>query len=149
MKTAHFIELRVFCKEEDNEESITQKIYELFPFDFKKEKIELKSRNFIGDNDKIIKIITILGKKERHTRKILENLSKHLTSEQKELLLEQLESRLDHNLHFFIRLEKDNLLKGEYVITEGGNCFHLKIAVAAYPHKRDVAKNIVRSWLEN
>ena len=40
------------------------------------------------------------------------------------------------------------MLNDEYFITESGNCFHFKIGIAAYPHKRDVAEKIVREILE-
>ena len=42
MKYVHNIEMRVFCKEDDNEDLILKKIKELFPIDFEKEKIILK-----------------------------------------------------------------------------------------------------------
>jgi hypothetical protein len=31
------------------------------------------------------------------------------------------------------------LLNNEYWITDSGNCFHFKFAIAAFPHKREVA----------
>jgi len=147
MKYAHNIEMRVFCKEDDNEELIIEKIKNLFPFDFEKEKVEFKSKISYGFEDKKINILTVFVKKERHTTSVLKNLMKNLDQEQKDLLLKQLDSRLDETLHFYFRLDKDKLLNDEYLITDSGNCFHFKISVAAYPHKRDVAEKIVREIL--
>ena len=148
MKIAHFIEIRVFSYEEDNEEQIVEKIKELIPFDFNKEKIELKKKNAFGFNDKIISVICVGIKKQNHTSKVIEKLLKKLNNDQKKLLLKQLQSRLDKDLHFFIRLDKDKLLKNEYWITDSGNCFHFKIAIAAYPHKREVGEKIVEELLK-
>ena len=148
MKYAHNIEMRVFSKEEDDEDMIVGKIKLLFPFDFKEEKIEFKSKISYGFEDKKIKILTVFVKKERHTTAVLKNLMKNLDQEQKDLLLRQLNSRLDETLHFYFRLDKDKMLNDEYLITDSGNCFHFKISVAAYPHKREVAEKIVREILE-
>ncbi len=148
MKLAHNIEMRVFCKENDDEALIIKKIKELFPFDFKKEKIEFKSKTSYGFEDNKIKVMTVFIKKQRHTTVVLKNLMKNLSKSQKELLLRQLESRLDEKLHFYIRLDKDKLLNGKYFITDSGNCFHFKICIAAYPHKRESAFKIVERMLK-
>lgn len=140
--------MRVFSKEEDNEELLIEKIHELFPFDFDKEKIKIISKTCYGFEDKKIKILSVEIKRQKLTADFLTNLIKKISDEQKELLLRQLESRLDDSLHFFLRLDKDKLLNNEYFITDYGNCFHFTIAIAAYPHKRDVAVAMVRDILK-
>ena len=148
MKYVHNIEMRVFCKEEDNKELILKKIKELFPIDFEKEKINLKRKTSYGFEDKKIIVFTIVVNKQRHTKVVLNNLMKNLSKEQKELLLKQLDSRLDESLHFYLRLDKDKLLNKEYWITDSGNCFHFKMAIAAYPHDMDIAKEILKEILK-
>lgn len=145
MKLAHNIEMRVFCKEEDNKELLIKKIKELFPFDFKD--LEFKSKISYGFEDNKIKVMTVFIKKQKQTNIVLKNLLSNLNDEQKDLLLRQIESRLDESLHFYIRLDKDKLLNNEYFITDSGNCFHFKICIAAYPHKREVAIEIVKKML--
>lgn len=147
MKYAHYIELRVFCKEEDSEKGLIKKIKEFLPLDFEKEKIMLEIKTAYGFEDKKIRIITLGLKKQKHTSLFLKNLFKNLGDEQKELLLKQIDSRLDENLHFYIRLDKDKLLSGEYWITDSGNCFHIKITIAAYPHTKSAAKKIISRLL--
>jgi RNA-binding protein len=148
MKYAHNVDARVFCKEGEDEEKITSKIGELFPFDFEKEKIKINSQSAEVFEDKKIKIISVHIEKERHTTKFLDSFFGRLDKEQKKLLLSQLESRLDERLHLYIRLEKDRLLEGKYELTDSGNCFHIKITIAAYPHKRDVAREIIKVLLD-
>ena len=149
MKYAHNIELRVFCKEGEDEELIKNKLKELIPLDFNKEKINIREQTALGLEDKKIKKLTIFVDKEKQTSKVLLNLMGNLNEEQKELILNQLESRVDRNLHFYLRLDKDKLLNNEYWITDSGNCFHFSIAVAAYPHKREVARKIIEKVLKN
>ena len=147
MKYVHNIEVRVFCKEDDNEDLIVKKIKELFPFDFKKEKIKLKRKTSYGFEDKKIVVFTIVVNKQRHTKLVLKNLMDKLSEEQKDMLLKQLYSRLDESLHFYLRLDKDKFLNNEYWITDTGNCFHFKMAIAAYPHDMDVAEKIIKEIL--
>ena len=148
MKYVHNIEMRVFYKEDENEDTIVKKIKELFPIDFEKEKIKLKRKTSYGFEDKRIIVFTIFVNKQRHTKVVLRNLMEKLSKEQKDLLLKQLKSRLDESLHFYLRLDKDKLLNNEYWITDSGNCFHFKMAIAVYPHDMDVAKEIVKEILK-
>jgi RNA-binding protein len=147
MKLVHYIEMRVFSKEEANEEIIISKIKELFPFDFKKDKIKFTQRTAYGFDEKKIKILTVTIDKDRQTNKFIELFFSKLTGEQKQLLLKQIESRLDDKLHFYIRLDKDSLITNEFWITDSGNCFHFTFAIAAYPHRREVAVDIITKML--
>jgi RNA binding exosome subunit len=144
MRLIHNARLNVFCKEEDNEEIITDKLKELLPVDFEKEKLEIKRRVAQGFESKKIITLEIFFEKERHTKLFLENLNEKLSKEQKELLINQAESRLDEELDFFIRLDKQKLLNNEYWVTDSGDCFHIKMAIAAFPKKRDIALGIIR-----
>ncbi|MCM2325423.1 MAG: hypothetical protein NDI94_03085 [Candidatus Woesearchaeota archaeon] len=145
MKYAHFVEMRVFSKEEDDETAIRNKITCLFPF----EKLEIDSKTALGFEDKKIKILTVHIKKNNQINKFLSAIFEKIGTDQKNTLISQIESRLDNNLHFFIRLDKDALLEDKYLITDSGNCFHFRISIASYPHDREVAKKIVLDMLNS
>ncbi|MCH8329301.1 MAG: hypothetical protein IIB81_02830 [Nanoarchaeota archaeon] len=147
MKLAHQIKTKVFSYEKHNEDDklILDKFLQLFPFNLKDEKIELKKTNALGINEKKITIFEITLTKEKHTSKFLENLMENLDEEQKKLIFSQLESRLDDNLDFFLRFDKDEYLKNDKLkLADSGNCFHIKISVAAFPKKREIGLGIVR-----
>ncbi|MEK6876131.1 MAG: RNA-binding domain-containing protein [Nanoarchaeota archaeon] len=152
MKLAHQIKINVFSYEKNNEDDklVLNKFLELFPFDLKDEKIELKKSNAAGFEDKNIAIFEVALEKEKHTGKFLENLVKNLDEWQKKLVLSQLESRLDDNLDFFLRLDKDEYMKNNKLkLTDSGNCFHIMISVAAFPRKREVGLKILKSMFIN
>jgi RNA-binding protein len=148
MKQAHYIEMRVFCKEGKDEQLLINKIKEIFPFDFEKDKINFRWQAADVFDNKKLKIFYVTIDKGRHVKTILNLLFGKFSKEDKEILLSQLESRLDSSLHFFLRLDKDKLMNGEYSLTETGNCFHFTIAIAAYPHKREIAIDIVKQILQ-
>lgn len=147
MKLAHQIKAKVFSYEKVNEDEklILDKFMQLFPFDLEEQKIELKKTQAFGFHENKIAIFDVALTKEKHTRQFLENLIKNIGEEQKKLILEQLESRLDDNLDFFLRFDKNEYIKNNKLkLTDSGNCFHMEIRVAAFPKKREIALGIVK-----
>ena len=105
------------------------------------EKIEeLKAEGFDGKRLDVIRVALI---KDRHINAFIESLVAKL-GEEKKTLLEQLDSRLDDNLNFFIRLDKEMLLKDKFVLTDSGNCYHIKISIAAFPKRREKAVGVLK-----
>lgn len=150
MKYAHSIKLNVFSKETDDYNGISNKIKSFFPFDLEKEKINLKKTVAFGFEDKKITILEMILTKERHIKGFIKNLSKNLDDEQKNRILIESESRLDENLDFFLRFAKDELIKNnKLVLTDSGDCFHLKMSIAAFPKKRSIALGIIKNIFEN
>jgi len=147
MKLAHQIKAKVFSYEKNNEDEklILDKFLQLFPFDLEEQKIELKKSNAIGLNEKKITIFRVTLTKERHTKQFLKNLIENIGEGQRKLILSQLESRLDDNLDFFLRFDKNEYIKNNKLrLTDSGNCFHVMISVAAFPKKREIGLNIAK-----
>ena len=148
MKIAHNVKLSVFAYEGEDINRIEQAFLFLLPFNPEDEKLKIKRTTAVGFKERRIAIFEIMLTKERHTSKFLGFLKNALSEDQRSLVLRQAESRLDQELNFFIRLDKQHLLDKEFSVTDSGNCFHIRISVAAYPAKRAVALKIVRQWLE-
>lgn len=136
--------MRVFSKEENDEKLIKERIHEIFPF----EKIKVKEKISYGFEENKIKVITVSVKKRSETNFVFNHLIGNLSDEDRKTLIRQMDSRLDQKLNFYIRLDKDRLLEGNYVITDTGNCFHFKMSVAAYPNKRETAKEMLLDCLK-
>ena len=57
---------------------------------------------------------------------------------------------MDEKGNFFLRLSKEKALEEEWEILDGGDNIHLKIKIAAYPAKKEVAiKKISEIFPEN
>ena len=143
MNYAHNVIVTVFAKEEEKTEEILNGLRAIFPFDLTEEKLKIKQENAEGVNDNKITIYTVTLMKTRHTNQFLAYLNDKLSSEQKETLLTQKESRLDEDLVFYIRLNKKDLINGKYTLTDSGNCYHIRIHLAAFPAKRESALEII------
>ena len=146
MKYAHSVEIRVFAKEHDNIGRIVRGLQDLVPFDLAS--VPIKVETAYGQYDDKIKIITILLEKKTHTTKTVENIMAKLSRNQKNMLWEQRQSRLDEDLNFYIRLDKNKLMEGDFRITDSGKCFWIRFSIAAYPHKRSVAKKIIQQLVD-
>lgn len=146
MKSAHLIKLNVFSKEEDNFDAVLKKFLEFFPFDLEKEKISLRKTTALGFEDKKIIILEATLTKDKHIMEFLKTLLKNLDTEEKTIILRQAESRLDKNLDFFLRFDKDELIKNnKLALTDSGNCFHIRINIAAFPKKRGAALETIKN----
>lgn len=144
MKLLHKITLEAFAKPEEDVPAIKQALIELVPLSLEEEKIQFRDKQAKGFNERMIHVFTIILNKESHTNAFLKFFLKKLSDEQKELLLRQKESRIDKGLNFFIRLDKEKWLRERiFWITDSGDCFHLKFALAVFPKKRDVALELV------
>ncbi len=140
----HRAEVKVFVKQEDSYDSVKKALLSLFPFDLQQEKVNVLDESASGLDGNLIKILSVSLLKERQITRFLAALKQHLGTEQTRVLLEQKESRLDEHLFFFLRLEKASLLDSKYALTDSGNCFHIRMNIAAFPAKRASALETVK-----
>src|SRR3989344_4128863 len=145
MKLMHSIKLTVFSYEHENSDEILNSILKFFPFSLEENKIKPVKRNATGFGDSKIEIFEVLLIKTSLINQFLDFILENLDDVQKGTLIQQAESRLDENLDFFIRFDKDSWVKNEKLeLTDSGKCFHLKMSVAAFPTKREVALGIAK-----
>ncbi len=148
MKIAHFIEVSVFAKPEENVEDIGQGLIDLIPFKLENEKINLTEQAASSFEGRIIKIFTVILTKEKHTNKFLEYLLKKLSEHTKQTIKTQLESRVDEELHFYLRFDKTQWIsERKLFLTDSGDCYHIKITVAAFPKNRENAIKTMKEFL--
>ncbi|MBD3253726.1 MAG: hypothetical protein GF383_01470 [Candidatus Lokiarchaeota archaeon] len=143
---AHSITLKVFSEFEEDADEIKSTLENLIPFDLKKEKVDLRQKSVFGFNQKKIKIFQVNLTKKRQVRLFLQRLNKSLTSEEKSKIIQELSNRLDEELNLFLRFDKKELIENnKFLLTDHGNCFHLKINIAAFPKKRNIAMEQINS----
>ncbi len=149
MKLAHSANVRVFCSQEESQEEILNGLKQLLPFNLEEGKISLQRQVALGFNDRKILIFEVTLTKETQVSIFLKNLFEKINAQQKQMLLDQLETRVDDQANLYIRLEKSIMINGEALLTDGGNCYHLKIKLAAYPSSRkkgiELAKELISS----
>lgn len=150
MKFANNIRLTVFAKPEEDAAKIKEKLASLIPFSLEQEKIQIKESKATSFNDREIRIFEIFIEKESHTNLFIDNILSRLSIETKELLIKQLDSRIDNECNLFLRFSKDRFnTEGNLWLTDQGNCFHIKINLACFPKKKECAVEMARKKIEN
>lgn len=145
MKYAHLIRLTVFSDENENSKAILDALLKFFPFNLEDNNVVLNKSNASGFNERKIGILEITLTKTNLINQFLKNVLAHLDEAQKSQVLNQIESRVDKNLDFFLRFDKDSwITEKKLILTDSGKCFHLRISIAAFPKKREIALNVVR-----
>lgn len=140
MKLIHNIKLTVFEYSDSDIESINSTIKKLFPFDIEKFTSISTAQGF---NERSITTFEVLITKTSLINQFLLNLFSNLSPSQKTKLLKEKESRFDDEMHFFIRLDKQDMINNIYTITDSGDCFHLRFSIAAFPKKREIGLDII------
>ncbi|MBN2567037.1 hypothetical protein JXB02_03050 [Candidatus Woesearchaeota archaeon] len=143
MKACNTVTLGVFIREDDDAERVRAAFHGLLGLDPAAEKVRVSERNATGFSERRITILECTLSKERHTASFLDRLLETLPEGQRRLLAEQKGSRTDDDCNFFIRLDKEALLKGEHVVTDGGNCFHIRMNLSVYPKRREKAYRLI------
>ena len=113
MKIAHSIKLNVFSYENENSDIVLDSFLKLFPFNLGENKVTLKKTNAQGFSELKITIFEIVLTKTNLIKQFLDFILNNLGQEQKQTILNQAESRLDDDLDFFIRFDKDEWIKNK------------------------------------
>lgn len=151
MKYANNICLRAFCHQDEDKDAFEETFFGLLGLneeELTEQKVPFEKMNSKGFNDKKIVIYTAIIEKDKHCNKFLDNLKENLTESDKKILLEQ-ENRLDDAFNFYLRLDKEALMKELYVVTDSGNCFHIRMNIAAFPKKKEAVREVLKQIFQN
>ena len=147
-KNIHSITLNVFEKDEEKIEEILTIYHNLLHIDFQKEKLYIKQEKLEGLKENIIHSITLETTRKRHNELLFDSIFQNITKQDRDTIIEQIESRLNDEGYVFIRLEKQALLQQQFILTDEGDCFHIKIKIAGYPAKREIFIDTFKSLLD-
>ncbi len=144
MKYAHLIKLTSFSYENEGKDIIFNAFLRFFPFSLEENNAIFKKTEAIGFNEKKIVIFEVTLTKNGPLSQFMKNLLDNLDEVQRNRILDQAGSRLDKNLSFFLRFDKDSWINDrKLILTDSGRCFHLRINLAAFPKKREAALKLI------
>ena len=131
----HNIKFRAFVYENESVDEISQAILNLLP----EAEIEAEEAEGLME-DKII-ILSGTVSKKRYTRTFFNKL---LESVDLEKLNNDLERKMDEKGNWFLRFDKSDALDEKFTVLDKGDAIHLKIKIAAFPAKKQIAVDKVR-----
>ena len=136
----HNIKFRAFVYENESIDEITQSILNILP----EADIEAEEAEGLLE-DKIIILSGVVSKK-RYTKTFFKTL---LDSVDLEKLNDDLELKIDEKGNWFLRFDKDDALDEKWTILDNGDAIHLKVKIAAFPAKKQIAVDKVREAIES
>ena len=129
----HNIRYRVFVYENEDKDEILEAVLNIFPTAVP----EIEEAEGLLEEKMLILTGTI--SKKRETKEFLKSLIDSIGEDQLIKLYNDLDRKMDEKGNLFLRLSKQKALDEEWEILDGGDSIHLKIKIAAYPAKKEVA----------
>ena len=133
----HNIRYRVFIYDNEDKDEVLQALLNILPT------AEPEVEEAEGLLEEKMLILTGTISKKRETKEFLNTLLEEIGQDQVKKLYNDLDRKMDEKGNLFLRLSKEKALDEEWEILDGGDSIYLKIKIAAYPAKKEVAlKNI-------
>ena len=136
----HNIKFRAFVYENECADEISQAILNILP------EAEIQEEEAEGLLEDRIIILTGTVSKKRYTKTFFNRL---LESVDLDKLNDDLERKMDEKGNWFLRFDKADALDEKWTILDKGDAIHLKIKIAAFPAKKQIAIDKVRQALSN
>jgi len=146
-KLLHNITLRVILKEEGEVENMLAFFREILPVDHKKCRIDVLHEKTRGFDDVTLHILSMKLHRRRMMELLLTTLFSRLSEGDRKKIASSSRSMMDEFGAFFLRLDRAALLHNEkkFILTDGGDCVHFRIKLAAFPRNE---KNLSESLKE-
>ncbi|WP_298501216.1 RNA-binding protein [uncultured Methanobrevibacter sp.] len=136
----HNIKFRAFVYENESVDEISQAILNILP----EAEIEAEEAEGILE-DKII-ILSGTVSKKRYTKTFFNTLLEWTDLNK---LNDDLERKMDEKGNWFLRFDKNDAFDEKWTILDSGDSIHLKVKIAAYPAKKEIAVSKVREAILN
>ncbi|MBE6499124.1 MAG: RNA-binding protein [Methanobrevibacter thaueri] len=131
----HNIKFRAFVYENESVDEIKQAILNILP------EAEIETEEAEGLLEDKILILTGTISKKRFTKTFFKTL---LESTDLDKLNDDLERKMDDKGNWFLRFDKTSALDEKWIILDKGDAIHLKVKIAAFPAKKQIAIDKVR-----
>ena len=131
----HNIKFRAFVYKNESVDEISQAILNLLP------EAEIEAEEAEGLLEDKILILTGVVYKKRYTKDFFNKL---LQSTDLEKLNNDLEQKMDEKGNWFLRFDKADALDEKLTILDKGDSIHLRVKIAAFPAKKQIAVDKVR-----
>ncbi|MBS7257001.1 MULTISPECIES: RNA-binding protein [Methanobrevibacter] len=136
----HNIKFRAFVYKNESVDEISQAILNLLP------EAEIEAEEAEGLLEDKILILTGVVSKKRYTKDFFNKL---LQSTDLEKLNNDLEQKMDEKGNWFLRFDKNDALDEKLTVLDKGDSIHLKVKIAAFPAKKQIAVDKVREAIDS
>ena len=108
-------------------------------------KILFTEKTTVGFDDRKIIVLDAMIKNHKESLIILNRIISTISDNDKKTLYMTSDSRIDEENKLYIRLNKHRMIKGEYTVTDSGECYKTSFHITTYPKDSVTA---IKNFLE-
>ncbi len=134
--------MSTFVYATEDEQRVLEALQILLPEEAEVRRSELKGHH----GNPIVNLEARVGQR-KPLRELWQRALIRLRAGELEKLGKIVPERIDKDCFFYLRFDKQLAHAGELVLTDSGDAVHLRLKVAAYPAKREVAVKLVEKFM--
>jgi RNA binding exosome subunit len=128
----------------EDEKKVSEAIRFILPED-----VEVSSAKMKGHYGNPIFTYTASIDQRKLVRELWSRMTTRLSNGDLITLRRAVPERLDEKCNLHLRFDKQRAYGGELAFTEGGDAIHVRLKVAAYPAKHEVASTLVQGFISS
>ncbi len=134
----HWIRVQTFCYATERKELLEETMETLLG-----DADEFSEDESEGEHGNVMTILEARLSHQRQYRTLFENLGEPV----REWILGDMDNRIDEDCMFYIRLDKQRAVQGEYVPAHHGDVIAITGKVQAHPARKEVAARVLAEFL--
>ena len=136
--TFHWVRIQTFCYATERQDLIEDTLKELLG------DIEFEEEITESEHGNTMMILESRITKQREFNELFSKLGKDVLDE----IIEDIDNRVDEDDMFYLRLDKQKAVQGEYVIAHHGDVISIFGKIQAHPAKKEVAVRILKEFIQ-
>ena len=133
----HWVRVQTFCYATEKRELLEETMTELLGTDEFEEEISE------GEHGNVMTILEARLTKQREFNALFKKLGPEICG----WIVDDIENRIDDDCVFYIRLDKQKAVQGQYEVAHHGDVVAITGKVQAHPAKKDVAVRTLKEFL--
>ena len=133
----HWVRVQTFCYATEKRELLEETMTELLGTDEFEEEISE------GEHGNVMTILEARLTKQREVNALFRKLGPEICG----WIVDDIENRIDDDCVFYIRLDKQKAVQGQYEVAHHGDVVAITGKVQAHPAKKDVAVRTLKEFL--
>lgn len=137
--TFHWIRVQTFCYATERKELLEEIMEELLG-----EADEYTEDESVGEHGNVMGILEARLTHQRQYRRLFSELGPDI----REYIVDDIDNRIDEDCVFYLRLDKQKAVLGEYSPAHHGDVIAITGKVQAHPARKEVASRVLKEFLE-
>ena len=136
--TFHWIRVQTFCYATERKELLEEVMEELLG------DVEYSEEPTESEHGNMMTILEARLTKQKQFKQLFIDLGPEI----REWILSDIENRVDEDCMFYMRLDKQKAVLGEYAVAHHGDVIAITGKIQSHPARKEVAEGVLRGFIE-